>query len=62
MSEKFLRIKDVMEMTGVSKSFIWNQISLGNFPKQIVITPKMSVWREAEIQEWMQQQIDKRSE
>jgi len=55
--EQFLRLPQVIELTGLSKSTIWKWIhTKENFPKQLKISPKKSVWRKTEILAWMEAQ------
>ena len=35
----FLRVREVLEMTGMSRSFIYAQMAEGTFPKQIHLGP-----------------------
>ena len=49
----FLRIKDVMKMTGIAKSTIWLWVSEGKFPKPIKLSPRITVWDSDKIEEWM---------
>jgi prophage regulatory protein len=58
MNHLFLRLPQVKSITGLSKSSIYARISDGTFPKQISVGPRMVVWVEADIQNWMQQQIN----
>lgn len=58
MSEQFLRLPQVMETTGLKKSFIWASIKQGNFPKQIKITPRVSVWKKSDIDMWIAERIE----
>ena len=39
----FLRIKDVMKMTGIAKSTIWLWVSEGKFPKPIKLSPRITI-------------------
>ena len=59
MSEKFLRLPQVMEAVGLKKSSIWNGVKEGKFPKQIKLSPKVSVWKKSDIDNWIQEQINK---
>jgi prophage regulatory protein len=54
---QFLRIGDVSRLTTLSKSYIYALQAEGRFPRSFQIAPKVSVWTEASINEWMQQQI-----
>ena len=50
---KFLRIKNVMEKTGIAKSTIWLWVREGKFPKPIKLSPRITVWNEDKISEWI---------
>ena len=39
---RFLRVREVLEMTGMSRSFIYAQMAEGTFPKQIHLGPSPS--------------------
>lgn len=56
---QFLRINDVSRITTLSKSYIYSLQAEGRFPRSFQIAPKVSVWTDASIREWMQAQIDK---
>ena len=43
---RFLRVTDVLEMTGMFHSFIYAQIAEGAFTKQIHLGPRTIVWNE----------------
>ena len=51
---RFLRVRDVLEMTGMSRSFIYAQMAEGTFPKQIQLGPRAIVWNEREVVQWME--------
>ena len=57
LNEKFLRLQQVKSVTGLSKSSIYARISEGAFPKQIPLGPRLVVWVESDIQNWISQQI-----
>ena len=48
-----------MEKTGLAKSTVWWMIANAKFPKQIKLSPRVSVWKESDIDEWITQQIEK---
>ena len=50
---KFLRIKDVMDKTGIAKSTIWLWVKEEKFPKPIKLSPRITVWENEKIDEWM---------
>ena len=51
---KFLRISDVAEKTALSESTIWLWINEQKFPKPIKLSPKVTIWEETKVDEWMQ--------
>ena len=59
IKERFLRIREVVHRTGMSKATIYNRMNQGLFPKQIPIGANLVVWLESDVQRWMQEQIDK---
>ena len=57
--ERFLRIREVAYRTGMSRITIYDRINEGKFPKQIPLGSNLVVWLESDIQNWMQEQVDK---
>ena len=58
MTFQILRLKDVLTLTGLSRSSIYLQISEGTFPNQISIGKRAVGWEASSIDEWIQQRID----
>lgn len=56
-NEKLLPLTQVEIRTGFKSSFIYQLIGQGKFPKPIKIG-MASRWRESEVQQWIQNQID----
>jgi prophage regulatory protein len=54
---KFLRLPQVKQTTGLSKSSNYARIAEGTFPKQIPLGPRLVVWVESDIQKWIGLQI-----
>ena len=54
---KFLRISDLKEKVGLSRSQIYKLIADGDFPKQDKLGERISVWSESEIEEWMRRKV-----
>ncbi len=57
ISHKLLRLRDVIKMTSLSRTTIYDYMAEGKFPKNIHLGPKISVWIEREIQEWINSQF-----
>jgi len=57
IQNKFLRLPQVKQTTGLSKSSIYARIAEGTFPKQIPLGPRLVVWVESDIQKWISEQV-----
>ena len=58
MTHRILRLPEVMARTGLSRSTIYLRVSQGTFPKPVSLGARAVGWVEAEIQEWLQRQIE----
>ena len=56
-NKRLLRLPQVKSATGLSKSTIYARIAEGTFPKQIPIGPRLVVWVESDIQNWIAEQV-----
>ena len=54
---RFLRLAEVLEMTGMGKTFIYDRMKEGSFPKQIAIGANSVVWLESDVTKWMEDQM-----
>jgi len=61
---KLIRVKSVIDLTGLSKSYIYDLSNRGLFPKTIQLVPGGTsvAWLESEIQEWIESRILQRDE
>jgi prophage regulatory protein len=57
---KFLKLQNVMSITGLSRSSIYLAISEGRFPKQINLGARSIAFLESEVQEWMEECVANR--
>lgn len=53
-NERFLRLKDVVDKTSLSKSEIYRRVNAGTFPKQQRRSHKVAVWKQSEVEDWME--------
>lgn len=58
MVTTILRLPAVKTRTGLSRSTIYIRVSQGTFPKPVSLGARAVGWVEAEIQEWLQRQIE----
>jgi prophage regulatory protein len=57
---KLLRLPAVMEMTGISESSVYRLVREKKFPQPIhVAVPKMTAWVSDDIENWIEEQIEK---
>ena len=52
---RLLRLPEVCARTGCKSSKVWAMVRSGDFPQAVKLGPKMSAWREHEVNEWVQQ-------
>jgi prophage regulatory protein len=57
-ANRLLRLKQVVLKVGLSRSQIYKLIARGLFPEQTKIGPKISVWPEHAIDQWISRQIE----
>lgn len=51
--DRILRIKTVLERTGLSRSTMYRKMQNGTFPKNIQISTRCAGWRESAISAWL---------
>lgn len=51
---RFIKLHQIMTITGLSRSSIYLAISEGRFPQQIPLGARSVAWLETEVQEWME--------
>jgi prophage regulatory protein len=61
---KLIRIRSVIESTGLSKSYIYALSNRDLFPKSVALVPGGSsvAWVESEIMDWIDSRIEERDE
>ncbi|OQS41003.1 helix-turn-helix transcriptional regulator [Chromobacterium haemolyticum] len=56
----FIRLADVMQMTGLAKSTVYKYIRQGTFPRPVSAATRASRWVKSEVDSWLIQQITSR--
>lgn len=51
--DRFLRLDEVVHISGLGRNTIYRRIREGTFPKQIRIGPNSVAWRHSAIAKWM---------
>ena len=57
MQTTFLRIKAVVELTGLARSTIYSLAKQGAFPAPIKLGQRASAWSSVEVAEWQASRI-----
>ena len=55
----FLRIKEVMKMTGIARSTIWLWVGEGKFPKPIKLSTRITIWEEEKVNNCKKEKVIK---
>ena len=53
---KLLKLKQVIEITGLSRASIYRLIEDEKFPKQVRISARRVAWKNTDIESWIEQQ------
>ena len=53
MEDRLLKRQEVVEITGLSLATIYRQMPKGQFPRQVVVSPRGVRWRASEVYAWM---------
>lgn len=51
--DRIIRIKTVLEVTGLSRSTLYRKMAAGSFPKRVRISDRCTGWRQSAVNEWM---------
>jgi prophage regulatory protein len=54
IEDKIWRLTKVVKATGMSKSWIYSQVSRGTFPQQVNLGARAVGWRRSDILAWVQ--------
>jgi prophage regulatory protein len=57
---RILRLKDVIDQTGLARSTIYKYIEANSFPKPVSLGGRSVGWVESEIEEWIANKIKDR--
>ena len=52
-TERIIRLKTVLDRTGLSRSTIYRKIAEGTFPSQVKISIHGAGWHESSINRWI---------
>ena len=57
---RIMRLKEVIDCTGLGRSTIYKYISEGSFPKSVTLGDRVVGWVESEVMGWVMARIEAR--
>ena len=57
---RILRLRDVMDKTGLARSTVYKYIEAGTFPKPIDLGGRSVGWVDEEINDWILEKVNQR--
>ncbi|CAK2075671.1 AlpA family transcriptional regulator [Vibrio crassostreae] len=58
---RFLKLKEVIEKTALSRSAIYRKMDEGDFPGSVSLGDRAVAWVEEEVNNWMEMRLAQRS-
>lgn len=57
---RFMRLSEVIAITGLCRSSIYNRMALGQFPRSVSLGGRAVAWVSDEVDHWMAARIEER--
>lgn len=57
MSNKIIRLPEVIQETGLSRSTIYLRMSKGDFPQSISLGERAVGWLQEDVNQWLEEKI-----
>lgn len=57
---RLLRLPEVIQLTGLGRSAIYDRMGRGEFPKSVPLTSTCRAWVESEVRAWIAERIARR--
>jgi prophage regulatory protein len=55
--DKLLRLPDVLRLTGLRRSSVYEKMKAGTFPRSVKVGARAVTWSEAAIQAWIRERL-----
>tara|TARA_R110002050_G_scaffold176331_4_gene309245 strand:+ start:85 stop:351 length:267 start_codon:yes stop_codon:yes gene_type:complete len=59
---RLIKLKEVMNNTGLGRSTIYKYVAEGEFPKPVSLGARAVAWVESEVDDWVLDRIEKRDQ
>lgn len=56
--ERLIRVDEVMNRTGLTRSLMYQLMKTGDFPKSVTIAGRAVAWQESAVSRWIQGRIE----
>ena len=57
---KLLRIRQVVDRTGLSRTMVYHEMKRGAFPRNLKIGRRAAAWAEADVDRWIADRLAER--
>lgn len=62
INDRFLRIDEVTQLTGLARTTIYDKTRANTFPLPVDLGGNKKAWLESEVRNWMQERINQRNQ
>ena len=62
MTTRLIKLKEVLTITGLSRSHTYALAQRGEFPRPVKLTERSSAWVQAEVLNWIDSRIAQRDQ
>ena len=52
-SDRIVRLKEVLQKTGLTRSTLYRKVAARTFPRQVAISTRCMGWRQSELDDWL---------
>lgn len=60
-TDRLIQLDEVKSMTSLSRSTIYQKMSMGDFPESVSLSNRCTRWSQNELQEWVEKMKSNRS-
>jgi prophage regulatory protein len=53
LEDRYIRIKELVQLLGIGRSTIYRLVKNNKFPKQIKLSERTSVWKLSAVNQWL---------
>lgn len=57
-NRRLLRLPEVRQKVGLSRSAIYKLISEGQFPRQVTLGPRTVAWVQEDLERWIEERVN----